>query len=431
MSLSKIHDIKPMKHYSSNYRPASSSSQPIGRPPVVSPRHYKKSSHHKSGKGLWYIAGILILALFFGLSVFFTNAKVTITPTIQSVALNERFIAHTKSVSKELTFDAMVVDGSVSQDVVGETKQTVTEKAQGSVRIFNDHSSESQALRIDTRLVDDKGRVYKTVEAVTVPGQTVVDGKTVPGTVDVDIYSDMPGEAFNEPSEITLRLLGFKETQSPKYETVYAKTTTPLEGGFEGERFVIEQTKKDQIVGELTQKLAQELQEKSLAQVPEQSLLAEQLSTTIDTKVSEKVQDDGTITLSVSGSLFNVLFNKVEFEKYILETSVVGIEQESAYIANLEDLNISYVDQSAQTVDPESLENIAFQIDDVLEIISVVNKELIAFDLVGQKKKDSQAIIANHPGVEHVQFDVNPFWRSRFPDKDEDISIVITTEVIE
>jgi hypothetical protein len=433
MSLSKIHDIKPMKHYGSNYRPVSEAPKIAHRPPSPPIRPpYRKSSHHsRSGKGLWYVAGILILALFFGLSVFFTNAKVTITPTIQSIPLNERFIAHKKSVSKELTFDAMIVEGSVSQEVAGETKQLVEDKAEGSVRIFNNHGSESQALRIDTRLTDDKGRLYKTKEAVTVPGQTTVDGKIVPGSVEVAIYSDKAGVEFNEEGEITLKLIGFQEANSPKYETIYAKTTTPLEGGFVGERFTIEQTEKDRIVGELTQKLSTELKDKSLAQVPEQSLFPESLSTMMDTKVSETVAENGTVTLTVSGSLFNVLFNKVEFEKYILETSIVGVEQETAYIANLEDLAISYVDSEAQTVDPEALENIAFQINDVLEIISHVDKELLAFDLVGQKKKDSQVIIANHPGVEHVQFDVNPFWRSRFPDKDEDIDVVITTEVTE
>ncbi len=421
-----------MKHYGSNYRPVSEAPKMVNRPPTPPLRPYRRGGHHqRGGQGLWYVAGILILALFFGLSVFFTNAKVTITPTIQSIPLNERFIAHKKSVSKELTFDAMIVEGSVSQDVAGETKQLVEDKAQGSVRIFNNHGPESQPLRIDTRLVDDKGRLYKTKEAVTVPGQTTVDGAIVPGSVEVLVYSDEAGAQFNEEGEITLKLIGFQEANSPKYETIYAKTITPLEGGFVGERFTIEQTEKDRIVGELTQKLGGELKEKSLAQVPEQSLFPESLSVMMDTKVSETVAENGTVTLKVSGSLFNVLFNKVEFEKYILETSIVGVEQGSAYIANLENLAISYVDPAAQTVDPEALENIAFQINDVLEIIATVNKELVAFDLVGQKKRNSQEIIANHPGVEHVQFDVNPFWRSRFPDKSQDITVVITTEVVE
>lgn len=432
MSLSKLHDIKkPMKHYASNYRP-SGTSVPLKRASVVPPRKSFRSSErsHSGGRGLWYLAGILIVGLFFGLSVFFTGATVTITPTIENTPLNERFIAHKKSVSKELTFDVMIVDGEISEKITGESKQNVEEPARGLVRIFNNHDAQKQALRIDTRLVDDEGRIYKTVKAVDVPGQTTKDGETIPGYVDVEIYADKPGEDYNySGEEKTLRLLGFKESNSPKYETVYAKTQGDLSGGFAGERYVVEETKKQQIVTDLTNKLKKDLIEKSRAQIPEQILYPENLATLINTKVSETVDGEGVITLTLSGSLFNPLFNSVEFEKYILETSIVGVTQETAYIANLRELAISYVDESSQTVDPESLENLAFEINDVLEIISIVNKESLVFELVGQKKKDFSTIISKHPGVEFVEYDINPFWRTRFPDKDEDIIITLTTEV--
>lgn len=430
MSLSKLHDIKkPMKHYGANYRSLEEVT-PSRKPPVVSPRYHKRSNHnHHSGRGLWYVAFVLILGLFFGLSVFFTDAEVVITPTVESIPLNERFIAHKKSVSKELTFDAMVVSGSLGREVTSETKQMVEEPAKGLVRVYNEHGPEAQPLRIDTRLVDDSGRIYKTKEAVTVPGTTVnEDGETVAGYVDVEIYADKPGEGHNETKELTLRLVGFKEANSPKYETIYAKTVGMLEGGFSGERYVVEQSQKDQILKELETELVEDLKEKSRAQVPKEALYPESLSTLINPKVKETVGEGGVITLSLEGSLFNPLFNAVEFEKYILETSIVGVTQDSAYIANLRDLNISYVDQASQTVNPESLENLAFQIDDVLEIVSVVNKEAIVFDLVGQKKKDFGTIIAKHPGVEFVEFDIDPFWRPRFPDADEDITVELTIE---
>jgi len=423
MSLSKLHDIKKPSQMTSSRQP-----ETLRRPPVSSPRNYTKSHSNSSGKGIWYIAFILIIGLFFGLSVFFTGAKVVVTPVIENTPLNERFIAHKKSVSQELTFDAMVVEGSVSQDAQSSEKAVVEEKAVGTVRIFNDHGSEAQPLRIDTRLVDEKGRIYKTKEAVTVPGQTISEGKTIPGSVDVEIYAEAPGEEYNQSTETTLRLIGFKEAKSPKFDTIYAKTLGPIEGGFVGEKFVVSQEEKDVILSSLTEELTVSLIEKSKAQVREQTIFPEKLSVLIDTNLSEQVAEDGTIKLTLSGKLFNVLFNSVEFEKYILETSIVGVDQDTAYIANINELNISYVDPVSQTVNPEALENLAFQIDDVLEIISVVNKETLAFDLVGQKKKDFQSIIANHPGIQHVEYDINPFWRPSFPDSDEDIEIILTTE---
>lgn len=423
MSLSKLHDIKKPSQMTSSRQP-----EILRRPPVSSPRNYTKNHHTSSGKGIWYVAFVLILGLFFGLSVFFTGAKVVVTPVIENTPLNERFVAHKKSISQELTFDIMVVDGSASKDATSSQKSLVEERAVGTVRIFNDHSSEAQPLRIDTRLIDEKGRIYKTKEAVTIPGQTTVEGKTTPGSVDVEIYADAPGEEYNQSTETTLRLVGFQEAKSPKFETIYGKTLGFIEGGFVGEKYVISEEEKSVMVASLTEELIASLIQKSKAQVPEQSILPEKLSALIDTNLSETVGENGTIKLTLSGKLFNVLFNSVEFEKYILETSIVGVDQETAYIANLNELNISYIDPVSQTVNPEALENLAFQIDDVLEIISVVNKETLTFDLVGQKKKNFQSIIANHPGIQHVEYDINPFWRPSFPDSDEDIQIILTTE---
>lgn len=429
MSLSKLHDIKkPTPKLDNEYRRSSSPKQ-IPRPPISSPNRFShRANNHSGGKAIWYLAFILIIGLFFGLSVFFTNAKVTITPTIENVPLNERFIAYKKSISKELTFETMIVEDSVSRDVTSGEKKVVEERAYGKVVISNNHSQEAQPLRIDTRLVDGKGRIYKTKEAVKVPGQTMKDGTLVPGTVEVEIYADQPGDSYNETEKQTLKLIGFQEAKSPKFETITAETIGVIEGGFVGERFVVPEEEKNKIITELTQELSARLFEKTKAQVPEQTIYPEALSVLISLETSEKIQDDGTIKLTLKGSLFNVLFNSVEFEKYILETSIVGVDQESAYISNIKNLNISYVDKDSQTVNPESLENLAFQIEDTLEIISIVNKESLRFDLVGQRKKDFQSIISKYPGVQYVEFDINPFWRTHFPDKDEDIAIILTTE---
>jgi len=432
MSLSKLHDIKkPMTHYGSEYR-HSEPQKPLKRTPVTSPSRLGNSRHNNhpsgGGKGLWYLAFILILGLFFGLSVFFTGAEVVITPTIENTPLNERFIAYKKSVSKELTFETMIVDGSVSAPVSSGEKQMVEEQAVGRVVISNNNGPEAQPLRIDTRLVDDKGRIYKTKEAVSVPGQTTKDGKLVPGTVEVDIYAEKAGDTHNQTETQILKLIGFQEAKSPKFDTITAQTLGSIEGGFIGERMVVPQEEKDRIVAELQEKLRADLFEKSRAQVPEKTVFPENLSTLMNTEIKESIQEDGTILITLSGSLFNVLFNAVEFENYILQTSIVGVDQETAYISNLRDLNISYVDPVSQTVNPESLENLAFQIDDVLEIISIVNTEALSFDLVGQKKKEFQNIIAKYPGVQYVEFDINPFWLNRFPDSNEDIKVTLTTE---
>jgi len=428
MSLSKLHDIKKNTRYSAAHTPQAQ--RVISRQSISSPRGPSSSRHRRetSGRGIWYLTAILLIGLFFGLSVFFTHAQITITPVTQDTPLNERIIAYKKSISQDLTFDVMVVEGSISQTVTSQNKEVVEERAVGRVKLFNDHGSEAQPLRIDTRLIDEKGRIYKTKEAVTIPGKTLQDGQGIPGTVEVDIYADAAGEIYNEPQEMTLRLLGFQETNSPKFQTVYAQTLGPIEGGFTGERYVIPEEEKQAIIAGLQSQLTEDLMKKSEAQVPEHSVFPKNLSTLVDVSTREEIQEDGTIVLILEGKLFNVLFNIVEFERFLLQNSVVGVNQEEAYIRNIKTLNITYVDQQLQTLDIENFETLAIQIDDVLEIVSIVDTEVVNFELVGQKKKDFQNIISQHPGVAYVEYKISPFWRPRFPDNSEDIEVVLTIQ---
>lgn len=420
MSQSRIHDIKPARSSKIPERKDS------GR--ITPARQTRMRKHNNGGKGIWYVAGILLVALFFGLSVFFTGATVRVVPQTMDLPLNERFVANKKAVSTELTFDFMVVDGEVSRAVNSETKKEVQEVSRGRVRIYNETGTQAQNLAIDTRLEDSTGRVYKTVDKVTVPGQQNIEGTLEPGFVDIDIYAAEPGQEYNQDGEVELKLVGFREANSPKYDTIYAKTITSLEGGFIGERFVLSDEDESQTKETLTQELYDELFAQSLAQVPQGSMLPQNLSKLINTSYSQEVQDDGTINFVLKGSLFNVIFNTKEFEGYIIDTSVAGAEQGQIYIQNINNLNIAYLDEQAQTVDLESLETLGFKIDDVLKIVWVVNVDALRFDLVGTKKKDFQKVIAGYPSIETAELIVKPFWRGSLPESDEDIEVVNTQD---
>lgn len=427
MSSSRIHDIKPSRP---PHRPTYVSRNPqnVSRSPIRPPR---RASHHSShgGRGIWYVAILFIAALFFGLSIFFTGATVTVTPKTLNPTLNERFVAYKKPIAGELAFDFMVVEGEISETLTSTTKENVEDPARGTVRIFNNHSTANQLLVIDTRLVDESGRVYKTVERVTVPGQKTINGVVEPGYVDVEVYADIPGPDGNEfDSGLRLGIAGFKESNSPKYETIYAETLTSLEGGFSGERFVINEEQKQQTQDALLAQLRDDLVARSIAQVPSTSFIPSNLSVLIDTQWNESVSDTGEIVLTLNTSLFNVLFNASAFEQYLIENSVVGVEQGEIYIANIRDLNIAYIDENAQTVDINEVETLGFVIDDSLEIVWNINTELMTFELVGQKKKDFQTIISSIPGIESASVMVQPLWRGRLPDNNEDIEVINTIQ---
>ncbi|MEZ4103605.1 MAG: hypothetical protein R3B55_03620 [Candidatus Paceibacterota bacterium] len=178
-------------------------------------------NHRKSGggKAIWYVAVFCILFLVFSLSFFFSSAKVIVTPRSGNIEINKLIVASKNPLdSKSLSFDVVTLSGEESVTVSNTEKKYVERKATGSVRLFNNNSTSEQKLLIDTRLEASDGKIYKTVKAVSIPGQKVVSGKTVPGSVDVDIYADVAGEEYNKP-KTDFKILGFKGNQNTKPST--------------------------------------------------------------------------------------------------------------------------------------------------------------------------------------------------------------------
>ncbi|GEM_PF-5252100 len=123
----------------------------------------------------------------------------------------------TEALKKSITL--LVDTGAVAQDsttlpgiaheVSAETsgtakatgKKQVGEKAKGVITISNSWSSEAQSLPKNSGLVSDKGLVFRTQADATIPGATsqIKNGQVIvtPGTVDVAVVADQPGEQYN------------------------------------------------------------------------------------------------------------------------------------------------------------------------------------------------------------------------------------------
>ncbi len=106
------------------------------------------------------------------------------------------------------------------------------EKAEGTIRIFNDYSTSSQPLVATTRFVSDEGKLFRLVERAVVPGQSMEKGKLVPGFVDTLVRADAAGPDYNIGVS-TFSIPGFAGT--PKYTVFYAKSSLAMAGGFKGE----------------------------------------------------------------------------------------------------------------------------------------------------------------------------------------------------
>lgn len=388
-------------------------------------RNYSDSSSGRSGRGIWYVAAFAIVVLVLALTYVFASAEVVVTPRQGTVELTGPLVAD-KISRTGLTFQMMVVEDVASAEVASSGETYIEKKAIGTVRLFNNNPT-AQKLLIDTRLTSSEGKIYKTKTATTIPGNKIVSGKSVPGTVDVGLYADEAGDSYNLAKDVDLKVLGFKG--GPKYTTVYGKTLTEISGGFKGQSSNISEedlkTKTENLKGDLTKSLY----EKAKAQLPESFVFYEKSSLIdFDEPIVETATDGTKATIKVAGTMNAIIFKESELTKALVSGVVSDEDREKVRVSNIRDLNIE-LDKATAIGDPTTMESIKITISDKINVVWDIDEDGLTKALSGIRKKDFESKMIQFKNIDKAELDLKPFWKNRLPEKTEDIKITNALEI--
>lgn len=368
--------------------------------------------------GLWVVAGISVLFFLFALSFFFASAKVVVTPKFTEVTFNETISATKDSnLSEGASFDLVIISGEEKKNISAtETKETSV-PARGTVILYNAFSKAPQPLLIDTRLEGSNGKLYKTVKAVTIPGQKA-DG--TPGSVEVDIYADAPGPDSNS-TPIDFKIFGFKG--SPKYAKFYARSKTALTGGFTGTLPVVSPTDKARVNEELRTALEASLLRKATDQIPDGFVLfKDAVFLKTDTEVAEESMSDAGAVLTLKGTLYGFLFNDQKLTQKITKGKIPEYEGALVFIPNINNLTFSLTNRDISFAD---VTTINFKLEGKGTVVWKFDADKLREDLLGKSKDYFNQIFAKYPYVDSAELKLNPFWSGSFPKKPEDINITV------
>lgn len=175
---------------------------------------------------------VLVPALLYA----FRGIEVVITPHTAMVTIDFPLRAGSSFAAvdpEKGTIPAQVihVERTATRSLPGTGERDVNEKARGIITIYNEHSSQNQLLRIDTRFAASDGKIFKLTKGVTVPGAKIVDGKIVASKVVAEAVADQAGSEYNvAPGRFTIP--GFSGT--PKFEKFYGVSEKPMQGGAKG-----------------------------------------------------------------------------------------------------------------------------------------------------------------------------------------------------
>lgn len=375
---------------------------------------------------LWLVAILSIVFFLFSISFLFLRVEVTVNPKTKDISLNDNFSASqggntTNGASGEgLTFDLVVISGEESKVLPTTGQKDVAEKARGVVVIYNNFSSASQRLDIDTRLEGSNGKIYKTEKQITVPGMN----RSTPGSVEVGVYAAEAGPEYNS-GPLDFAIFGFKGT--PKYSKFYARSKDDISGGFKGKVAIISDEDRQNAMTELKAALQTKLFQRATDQLPAGFVLFKdaallEINEDLTDLTSTLPPDDNMLPVKLKGILYGFLFNEDKLAKKIAEDKVADYDDSAVSLFNIRDLNFSL---SNKNISPRDVKSINFNLKGETKIVWKIDESRLITDLLGKSKKDFQQILSGYPNIISADLVISPFWKSSFPDKANDIKVIV------
>ncbi len=380
---------------------------------------YDSKSGRFSRFAIWGVALSAVLFLLFVLLQFFSGTVVEVVPLQKEVTLNGDFIAHKDTQETKFSFKLVVLDSSLSGEVVATGEKNIERKASGNIVIYNEYSSKPQKLIKRTRFETTDGKIYRIDKFVIVPGTTVESGKIIPGSIEVTVYADIPGEEYNT-GLMDFTIPGFKG--DPRFGKFYARSKTPIENGFSGTVKIASDEDILKVEEELQNSLKETLLVQARSQVPGDFILYDDAvffsfkNTGGQTETKKDMVD-----ITEEGILYGVLFNKSELSKYITASTVATYDGSDVSVQDLEELKFSVINR--EEFNPKEDTELKFSISGNATIVWDINETLLVRDLLGINKEDFLKVIGGYSNIQRAEATLRPFWKKVFPENSEDITI--------
>jgi hypothetical protein len=376
------------------------------------------SGRKSSRFGMWFVALISLVILYFVFSVLFSGVKIMVTPRQEAVLIDGQFSAFKEAQSGELSFEVMTVTRELSKEIPATGEEFVEEKASGKIIVYNNYSSASQKLIKNTRFETPEGLIYRIKDAVVVPGRKTVSGENVPGSLEVMVYADESGDAYNKDL-LDLTIPGLKG--DPRYSKFYARSKTPMTGGASGTIRTASAEDLAETSSQLDGRLRAEILAEASSVKPEGFILLNN-SYVIDIDSSTSNGSDGNVLVIQRAEFKGLIFNEDDLAKFVAENTIALYNgTDEVKLNGFDDLDLS-VDES-DLLNLETTSSISFDLSGNTKVIWVFDKEALISDLKGQSKKDALAILARYPSILSAEVIIRPFWKRSITDNEKKIKL--------
>ncbi len=350
---------------------------------------------------------LIITVVLLGVVVFVTSKKATITVLAKEDAKSVNLTVGVNTKSSEVMDNVIV--GSVSSTVVNFSQKyfptgskTIEGLAGGEVIVYN-KTNEAQILVKTTRLLTDKGILFRLSDKITVPAN---------GQTTAIVYADKVGvDSEIGPSDFTIPGLA-----TDKQKVIFAKSEKQMESGVKKIGILAESD-----ITAARQDFAQKLKDQysdSGSENNKKIINVLNVNPTVDKKVGDEV--DG-FTLSGTSTVVVVSYDQAALSDIIskiVPTQIDGTLEKVLTVTNQPKVEIISVDTSANTAQLSVNQDIIVTLDANAEKLSPQY-------FMGKSKDEIERYVFELNHVAGVQVDFSPGWIGKAPTVPDKIKVVV------
>ena len=377
----------------------------------------------RANTSLKLIILILILGVL-GMRAFFTikptSVVVQIVPAAKPVSINTFLKA--AETGGDINFKLAKFQLEKEWEIKADGAEKIERKASGEIVVYNNWNTESQVFIKNTRFETPEGKIYRIDRQIIVPGAKKQNGKLIPGSIETVVYADKAGEEYNIGlTDFVLPAL--REQKSPRYEKIYARSKTVIEGGLVGTVPKVNEKDLEDARKELEKKLNDEILSKAFSEIGKDFIfIKESAEIVFSYEILTRAQSNNTALLKEKADFTAPIFQKDEITDFLAKNYLKGTNFENnVYLKDMAALNFNIIKSDLKAKEA------TLKIDGEAEFFKKINEEELKKELI--QAEDKKAVFATHPEIEKAKIIFKSFWKTRFPKDPSLIKIVLMNPV--
>ena len=375
-------------------------------------------------KTIFAIIGIIIIAAIgaYVASVFFDHADITINFKQTPWSYQGNFTASKSAVGIDPTTNTIPAQiftstKNVTMSFPGSSVQQVSQKAQGTITIYNAYSAAPQDLVATTRFLTPDGKIFRITQNVTVPGETNNNGTLSPSSISAPIVADQAGPDYNVGPVAKLTIPGF-QSDTGREAGFYGVITASTTGGFIGQRATPTTADITAAKASTTAMLQTSLQGSLAGTYPNNFKIldgATQVKVTTLT-VNTSTDSNGNFTVFGEATLQAIGFDESALKNYLL-----SLAQAQEASSTFKTIDISYSDVTGNFTSGQ----VAFALSAQGQLEPAFVAAEFATSIEGQGISDARSTIAALPQLADGEISMWPSWLWSIPSNPSKIHITV------